>query len=258
MTNEELDKQIEHGILEKVKQYGWQVSIFASDGYNPGFAYTIGLVKTFQHPELFISGLSTDHMGELLNIAGDFIKGGGKIQLGSPYREFLENYDCQFIKVHHKYYSDYLGYCQWFNQGNDFDIYQLVWPNKQGNYPWNKGEDEDFHFRQPLLDRKVDFKYLEPDNLGTFTTKYVMQQKKPILEVYHDIEGVWQFLCGTTQNPKDYKIIGLKEIVQIDHSVNELFNLGLGEVAWRKSPGESWNREKIQHQRYSSSQGKLL
>ena len=247
MTHEQHDKEAEKRIIDTVAKHGWQISMIESDGYNPSFAYTIGLVKTFGHPELIVFGLDTRLMDELLNIAGDLIKNGQNIQLNKDYNNFLENYNCQFIGVHKDYYSDYLGYCTWFNNGINFDVYQLVWPNKKGNFPWNKGDDERFDFRQPLLDRKVDFKYLEPDNLATYTTKYVIDLEKPILEVYHENDGDWQFLCGTTNDSNDLKVVCLREIVNLDKSVNELFNLGLGERAWRESHNDKWIREKIKN-----------
>lgn len=247
MTHNQHNKAIEKGISDKVNEYGWQISLIESDGYNPSFAYTIGLFKTFSHPELIIFGLGTKLMAELLNIAGEKIKKGQTIQLDMDYDDFLVNYNCRFIKVNLDYYPDYLGYGSWFNRGNNYEVYQLVWPNKQGNFPWNKGDDEQFDFRQPLLDRKMDFKYLEPDNLAIFTTKFVLNLERPILEVYHETDGDWQFLCGTTNEGADLKLICLKDIVKLDNSVNELFNLGFGEYAWRQNRDDKWKRDKIKN-----------
>jgi hypothetical protein len=244
MTHERHDKESEKRIIEAVDKYGWHVTLIESDGYNPSFAYTIGLKKTYEHPELIILGLGTKLMGELLNIAGDLIKNGHKIDLAKEYDDFLNGYNCQFIKMNKNYYSDYLGYGIWFNKGCDFETYQLVWPNKKGNFPWNKVDDEYFDFRQPLLDRKMDFKFLEKHNLASFTTKYILTKEKPILNVFHDKDGDWQFLCGTTNDNNDLKIVCLKDIVELDESVNELFNLELGGFAWRNSQNDKWIRKR--------------
>ena len=244
MTHRQHDSKAERLIIDTVAKHGWQVSMIESDGYNPSFAYTIGLTKTYGHPELIIMGLGTQLMGELLNIAGDLIKNGHKIQLDKEYDDFLNGYNCRFIQMHKDYYSDYLGYGIWFNNGKDFETLQLVWPNKNHNFPWNKGADEDFDLRQPLLDRRTEFKFFEKENLATITTKYVIEFEKPILNVYHELDGDWMFLCGTTNDPEKLKLVSLKEIVKIDNSVNELFNLGLGEYAWRESTNDKWIREK--------------
>ena len=244
MTHEQHDREPEKMITETIAKYGWQVSMIESDGYSPSIAYTIGLTKSYGHPELIIIGLGTQLMGELLNIAGDRIKNGQRMQLDKVYDDFINGYNCKFIPMHKEYYSDYLGYGIWFNKGLDFEVYQLVWPNKNGEFPWDKGNDDDFDLRQPLLDRKTNFKFLERENLATFTTKYINELERPILNVYHEPDGDWMFLCGTTSNQDDMKIVCLREIVEIDNSVNELFNLGLGEYAWRESINDKWIREK--------------
>jgi len=240
------DKKLEKRLIKTVEKNGWQVNQIESDGYTPSFAYTIGLTKSYGHPELIILGLDVNLMGELLNIAGDLVKNGKVLKLDTLYDDFLQDYNCKFINVHKDYFKDYLGYCTWFNKGNDFDTYQLVWPNKNGCFPFESVENNDFNFRQPLLDRNMNFKFLEAENLATFTTRPVIDNELPILYVYHDEEGDWQFLCGSTNDSEDMRMVSLKYIVEIDNSVNELHNLGLGEYAWRESISDKWNRDKIE------------
>ncbi len=50
----------------------------------------------------------------------------------------------------------------------------------------------------------------------------------PILRVFHDSNGDWEFLCGTTTDLSDVKVILLEEITKIDSSVNELHELNYG------------------------------
>lgn len=247
-TNEtEMDeKEVEKRLIKTVEKVGWQVSMIESDGYSPSFAYTVGLTKTFNHPEIIMIGLDVKIMGEILNIGGDLIKEGKRFELNKVYSDFLNGYDCKFVEVHKDYYSDYLGYSIWFNKGKDFRCYQLVWPNSEGKYPSDLEKGSDFQYKQPLLDRNMDFKFLESENLATFTTRQVMNDKLPILYVYHDKEGDWQFLCGTTNDSKDMMIVSLKSIIETDNSLNELHNLGTGEYAWRDSKNEKWSRAKIE------------
>ena len=243
MKPNQYHSRAEQFIIDKVDEYGWQVSMIESDGYNPSFAYTIGLHKTFGHPELIMLGLGTKLMGNLLNVAARLIKDGDKIELNRDYNNFLDGYACQFVEVEKDYFYDYLGYGLWFNQGVDFRTFQLVWPNKAGHFPWNKGEDADFDLRQPLLDRNVNFKFFEKENLGVITTKYVLDGTHPIKHVHHDEDGDWQFLCGTTTQSIDLKLISLKSIVVLDPSIINLFNLTYGKSAWRKGKDEDWQRD---------------
>jgi hypothetical protein len=71
---------------------------------------------------------------------------------------------------------------------------QLVWTDRNGNYPWDKDYEEEFIYRQPLLDRNANFKFREAKNVAVFTTRQWLDEKKPILRVVHDADGDWQFL----------------------------------------------------------------
>jgi len=46
-------------------------------------------------------------------------------------------------------------------------------------------------------------------NTGVFTTRQVLEGLEPVREVYHDRDGDWQFLCGTTLNTADLKLVCL-------------------------------------------------
>ena len=83
-----------------------------------------------------------------------------------------------------------------------------------------------------------------PPNLGTVTTKRVLEDGAPILMVSHDADdGGWQFLCGTTNDPKDGRIVCLADIVSSDPSVCEVADLPVGWVAFRDAIGSPWKRE---------------
>lgn len=79
--------------------------------------------------------------------------------------------------------------------------------------------------------------------LGVITTARVLAGS-PIVMVSHDAnDGGWQFLCGTTNDPADGRIVHLEEIVAMDPTVAEVADLPLGWVAFRASVGGEWTRE---------------
>ena len=47
-----------------------------ADEHGPGFTYTIGLYKSYAHPELILFGLATADMQRILDVAVTLIKGG--------------------------------------------------------------------------------------------------------------------------------------------------------------------------------------
>jgi hypothetical protein len=86
--------------------------------------------------------------------------------------------------------------------------------------------------------------FADPPNLGVITTVKVLDENKPILLVAHDQDdGGWQFLCGTSNDPGDGRVVGLDCIVAKDASLRELADLPLGWCAWRSSSSDPWQRE---------------
>lgn len=98
-------------------------------------------------------------------------------------------------------------------------------------------------YKQPLLDRNADFKFYEPKNLATFTTRQWLEEKKDILRVVHDHNGDWQFLTDN-HLPFDITTVALEELIKSDSTLNELFDLDYGETAERSAAGETWIRIK--------------
>ncbi|SHH85557.1 protein of unknown function [Chryseolinea serpens] len=250
MTKEEHkqhDKETEKSIKEIVEKHGWYIALFQSTAYLPSFAYTIGLWETFGHPEIISLGLKTETLGAILNIAGDKVKSGDIIQTSHDYDDFFKKGRTQFISVHGENLKDYFGYGLWYNDHETFPALQLVWTDRSDRFPWDADFEEEFVYKQPLLDRNVDFKFREAKNLATFTTRQWLELRKPILRVVHDIDGDWQFLTGD-QMPEDIKIVALEQLILRDRTLNEVFSLDYGEAAERKSIGAQWTRSKIEEE----------
>ena len=67
-------------------------------------------------------------------------------------------------------------------------------------------------------------------NTASITTRQVLDGA-PILLVTHDADdGSWQFLCGTTNDTADGRVVGLGEMYGRDTTLGELADLPEG---WR-------------------------
>ena len=85
-------------------------------------------------------------------------------------------------------------------------------------------------------------------NTASITTRQVLDGA-PILLVTHDADdGSWQFLCGTTNDTADGRVVGLGEMYRRDTTVGELADLPEGWRAWRAAPGHPWQRGQSPHQ----------
>jgi Domain of unknown function (DUF4262) len=224
-----------------IETFGWTVQIIPDSEYLPSFAYTAGLWKNYKHPEVISFGLTNNTLHIILNIAGEMVKSGQILELGKPYAEFFENGSTEFLKVDNKSIADYFGYAIEFYNTKDFPALQLVWTDRNNNFPWDNNYQEEFLYRQPLLDRNSEFKFREVKNLAVFTTRQWTDLKKPILRVVHDTDGEWQFLTGD-QMPEDIKIVALEEMTKVDKTLNDIFNLDYGEQASRGFIGDRWDR----------------
>lgn len=89
----------------------------------------------------------------------------------------------------------------------------------------------------------MELKFLQDKNTMVITTKDIIQKKKDIKLVSHDEDdGMWEFLDGDEVDEKSAAVVSINEIVEIDNSINELFDLPLGWIAHRESKDSKWIR----------------
>jgi hypothetical protein len=89
---------------------------------------------------------------------------------------------------------------------------------------------------------KADYEFSEPENTACFTCDHILNKQRPILSVAHDAEdGAWQFMCGHDDHDESNgKIISLKQITEIDNSINALSEMPLGCGADRETINDDW------------------
>ncbi|WP_035643494.1 hypothetical protein [Flavobacterium sp. ASV13] len=79
-------------------------------------------------------------------------------------------------------------------------------------------------------------------NIAVITTKFVLEKKSPIVSVFRDDDGDWQFF-GKEEDiqEEDARVISLDEILKIDDSINDILWINNGMHAWRENKNEKWN-----------------
>lgn len=240
--HEEHNRKTEERIIADVAHYGCHFALVEDEDNLPGFAYTIGFQKSYNHPEIICFGLRVETLGAVLNIVKTEIKRGKVFKAGDMYPDILEGYNVTFLAIDKRNYPDYLGYAGWFYEGWNFDAIQMIWPDKEGFFPWDVDFNSNFRHRQPLLDRNADFKFLEEPNLGVYTTRQVLEGA-PVLFVSHEEDGSWQFHAGGQPVVTDGRVVCLEELVKKDDSLNAVFQLRLGKTAWRADLNSPWEFE---------------
>lgn len=97
--------------------------------------------------------------------------------------------------------------------------------------------------------RKDVWPFSDPKNLACITAIDVLDGRKPIGLVTHDVDdGSWQFLpfdgvgddddTGSTR-----RVISLEETTKIEPCILELADLPVGWIAYRESIAKGWTRE---------------
>jgi hypothetical protein len=141
----------ERKVLEDIAKYGWHcLSILEEDG-KPPWAFTIGLFQTWEHPELIVFGLKNNVAHQILNIVAEGLAENRRIDLARPTDDLLQNGSCVFIEVPRSEYREHVGFARWYYEGDNFPLYQVVWPSREGYFPWNARARDGFRSWQPVL-----------------------------------------------------------------------------------------------------------
>jgi hypothetical protein len=135
--------------VDTVTQSGWQVMMIPADDQGPGWAFTIGLWHRHRIPELAMFGLDIRLMQTLLNDLAQ------RAVDGQPLEPDQERHDIASVpivlkSVDYRWYRAFLGTAIGFYRKPPFPFLQVVWPNRDGAFPWQDG-GEDLVSRQPQL-----------------------------------------------------------------------------------------------------------
>ena len=138
-------------LLADVREYGWHVlKIFEKDE-TPGWAFSIGLHKNFNHPEIVVFGLSDRLMPSVINSIGEGVRSGKSFAVDGLYPDLIDTYSCTFKPVNRVWYYDFLGYANWFYKGQNYPALQCIWPDKNHYFPWEPEFNPNWVWAQPLL-----------------------------------------------------------------------------------------------------------
>ena len=139
-----------------ITQNGFYPSAVLDD---PSWLYTVGLLKTWSHPELIVFGLGPQNAYGGISAVVDEIRSGVVHPVGRDKPFDIQGVASCFIPVledYWKYPCDYLlGASHYYGAtGAPYDprALQLVWADEEGRFPWDESFDGEPAGRQPLLD----------------------------------------------------------------------------------------------------------
>lgn len=143
----------ERQLLDDIDEYGLHIVHVPGEGDEPGYSFTIGLWHSFQQPDVIVFGLDDEVAHELLNALADEADDGKRFLADSKHDGLLVDYPVRFVQLPRDRYPTLLGSAMWAYEGDDFTCVQLVWPDKQGRWPWEPGVRDGFAKSQPVPGR---------------------------------------------------------------------------------------------------------
>jgi hypothetical protein len=138
-------------LLDNIAEYGWHVIMVLDQDDSPGWAYSIGLHHSFNHPEIIVFGLELDLMQSIIDNVGEAVRSGNKFEIGKTYPDLIEDYSCTFNTVKPVWYDEFLCFATWYYKESDFPALQCFWPDFDARFPWEPHFNKDLLSAQPLL-----------------------------------------------------------------------------------------------------------
>jgi hypothetical protein len=83
-------------------------------------------------------------------------------------------------------------------------------------------------------------KHMDDVNKTAFTTWKILNHEAEILLIIHDEDGDWQFLTGQDLNESEAAIVCLKQICDVDCTIESVLDIPEGSVAIRNKKEEEW------------------
>ena len=145
-------------LSEHLRKYGCSViHVFDAD---PRFSYTLGVEAMSGCAEVIAPFLSDNIALPLLNAYNEMVKDGKVFKEGVVYDDFLEfiSVNVVFKKVLKNKYAEYLGRAIEFYGTSNFEVWQMVLPDKNGLFPWDNGCAEFFCREENVLFEQVETK----------------------------------------------------------------------------------------------------
>lgn len=141
----------EKTFVDKIREHGWFNTSVAGDDEGPGFSYTSGVWVNTHQPELIMFSMKREIAHDVFWDVFRDAQAGRGLSLGSRTDQVFANLPAYAFPVAKRYYREYLGWNGWLYGGYDFPCVQIVWPDRDGVFPWQEDFDSTFANDQPDL-----------------------------------------------------------------------------------------------------------
>lgn len=126
-------------VHEAIEEFGWAATgVAPGEGYHP-FVYTTGLTEMGK-AEMIMIGLPIYTAHGILQDVIDAMHEGLELEPGKTYPNLIGgDYQLAVVEVLNPVNDDYPQSITHRYYEGCFQSYQLVWPDRHGKFPWDKG-----------------------------------------------------------------------------------------------------------------------
>ncbi len=123
-----------------------------SDPPQAGYSYTINFPDHVGFPDVVVFGLTPVAARGLLGLVRDTLAAGTEIPIGDELVGLLDNeLRCCFAAVNLAEWAPLFATARAWYRSDDFEIVQLVYPDRNGFLPYEAGFDHRLRFAQPVI-----------------------------------------------------------------------------------------------------------
>jgi len=245
------------GLVSTVEQHGWCALRAAS---SVDFAYTVGLWHSFRLPELVMFGLDGEGMQHWLDACVARVREHGWPDPAAPFAGVIDGFDTQLRPVDESWRDALFGTAHRFYAGWPVPVWQLVWPDAAGRWPWEEGATMSCRLRQasawlPVGEHPAGGFPLpaQPDSWALTTRSVLDGSRPPTLVVFDD--DAFDVLDERGHDADDLCLGYLGHLVLRHPVLREVGDLPAGTAA-AAAPGGSWRRTTVSAgQRAASTAG---
>ena len=146
----------EQKILAEIEETGISVVHMAEDAAGPCYSHSVGMWHSFEQPEVLLIGLEPKMAQALIDLVADEAAEGREFAAGTQCDDLLQGYPARICAVPRQCLPRYFERAMWAYQDGDFPAVQLVYPDKQGRWPWDPNVRDGFRDNQPVLEREIE------------------------------------------------------------------------------------------------------
>ena len=123
-----------------------------SDPPQAGYSYTVNFPDHVGFADVVVFGLTPVAARGLIGLVGETLAAGTEIPVGAEVVGLLDNeLRCCFAPVDLAEWVGLFATAQAWYRGEDFEVVQLVYPDRNGFLPYEAGFDQRLRFAQPVI-----------------------------------------------------------------------------------------------------------